>query len=237
MATVAVRCDGTTSPPAKTPASSVIMVVCTWTTPSSTAMSAPGPRGRGRCPGPAPGPASRHRAPRTRRWAPGTLRRRAASSRCTRWPPSTRSTVESQRMRDALGQGLVELVAVGGHALTVPPVDDDGVGGAEAPGRACRVERGVTAAVDGDPSSEQRVGRRRRHGGATRWRRGSGRESPAGMSRRRASWAPTATKTASKRAARRRSGSMSSTVCSSSTSTPRARIRSISASRTSRGRR
>ena len=64
--------------------------------------------------------------------------------------------VESQRMVTPFAQRLFELLAVRGHLLLVPAVDDDRVGGPEAPRGARRVERGVAAAVDDDASPEQR---------------------------------------------------------------------------------
>ena len=54
----------------------------------------------------------------------------------------------------ALVDGVLHLLDVGGHALPGPPVDDDGVFGAEPSGRAGRVHGGVAAAVDHHATSE-----------------------------------------------------------------------------------
>jgi len=58
--------------------------------------------------------------------------------------------------RDALGLGLGRLLGVGGHLRPGAPVDDEGIGGAEAPGCARRVHRRVAAAVDRDAAAERR---------------------------------------------------------------------------------
>ena len=44
---------------------------------------------------------------------------------------------------------------MGGHPVTVAPVDDHRVGGAEALGGAGRVRRGVAAAIDDDLAAER----------------------------------------------------------------------------------
>ncbi len=54
----------------------------------------------------------------------------------------------------ALVEGLLQLLLVRRHDVAGPPVDDHGVGGAEAPRRAGGVHRRVAPAVDGDAAAE-----------------------------------------------------------------------------------
>ncbi len=58
--------------------------------------------------------------------------------------------------RYSFAKRLLKLFTVGGHALAVSPIDNDGVGRPEAPGGTRGVERRVAAAVDGNPPTEQR---------------------------------------------------------------------------------
>ena len=55
---------------------------------------------------------------------------------------------------DPFGQRRVQLLRVGRHPVPGAAVEDDGVGGPQATGRAGRVDRGVPAAVDDHPSAE-----------------------------------------------------------------------------------
>ncbi len=82
----------------------------------------------------------------------------SSSSICSIISPSgsTRSMVESQWNSHALLLGLGDLLVVGRHPVAGAPVDDHGVGGAQATGGAGRVDGGVAAAVDRDPAAQQR---------------------------------------------------------------------------------
>ena len=59
--------------------------------------------------------------------------------------------------RHALLQRLLDLEVVRRHAVARAAVDDHRLGGAEAPGGARHVDRGVAAAVDDDAAAEHRL--------------------------------------------------------------------------------
>ena len=110
----------------------------------------------GRSPGRARARASRPRAPRARRSAagspPSSSSILSSSERAAVGVPDGREPLDD----DALGERLLELGVVRGHPVAGAAVDDDGLLGAEALGRAGGVEGGVAAAVDGDAAAEQR---------------------------------------------------------------------------------
>ena len=58
--------------------------------------------------------------------------------------------------RHAFTERLLELLAVSRHVFLVAAIDNDGVRRAETARGARRVERGVTTAVDDDPTTEHR---------------------------------------------------------------------------------
>ena len=136
--------------------------------------------------------------------------------------------------QDALLERLLDLEVVRRHPLARAAVDDDRLLGAEAPGGARGVDRGVAAAVDDDAPAEQRPllalhAAQQRDGVEDRARpcRPGCRRACRGAPRRRG--------TPRRSRPRASCRGCSSTLLSSSSVTPRSRIRWISASSTSRG--
>ena len=234
MPTVTVRSAGTMSPPAKTPAWPVIMSGPTCTTPSSTSSPAT-PSSRERSASwPSASTSESASAPRTRRSAAGSRSRPAPSAR--REPALVGAADRREPLHQhALLLGLLDLEVVGGHPVAGAPVDDD------------RVRRRPAAWRCGPRPSPCCRRRRRRPGGraaaaprppccaASRPRRACGRPSRRGCTR--------ACRCARRRRGRRHRSRRPASPrgrrpsLSSSSATPRSRMRSISASRTSRGRR
>ena len=130
---------------------------------------------------------------------------------------------------DAFLHRLVGLERVRRHVLAVAAVDDQGFLGAQAPGGAGRVHRGVAAAVDDDAAAEQRACSPRADiAAAARPRRARAPRRAPGYRRAGATWAPIATNTASNRPVCC-SARTSSTLWLSTILTPNRSMRAISA--------
>ncbi len=155
--TVTVRSAGTMSPPAKIPAWPVIIRSSTFTTPSST--SRPGT------------PSS---SDRSASWPSASTSESASSSSSLAGRLREAALVELHPLdhelarvgvldrreplhHHALLERLLDLEVVRRHALARAPVDDDRLARAEPLGGARGVHRGVAAAVDDDAPPEQRA--------------------------------------------------------------------------------
>ena len=152
-----VRSDGTMSPPAKMPATPVIMLAPTWTTPSFTSR---------------PGNALQQRqidilAEREHDGIrlqgfefAGRLRKALVVERHLLDRDRSGLDVLDRRQplhHHALFDRLLDLEVVGRHPVAGAAIDDDGFLRAEPLGGARDVERGIAAAIDHDLAPQQRL--------------------------------------------------------------------------------